>query len=204
MIIDDSVNSISASTIIEKIIDNSKISLVLTLLGFSLLDSQDISITCKEHDQSCKIFSFILAVVQATRYCRNCKVCICTDCALENHLEHIADAKIKLSEILGSNGKEEWKELHGKLDTSIKTSNYGKKMLENLSSSTNQIEIFVKDISNSVNSLKGKLDSFSDSVNEYKIAMITEIQNNQKSFIDNINYNGLEKGNFNLLLKSFR
>ena len=58
MIIDDSVNSTNASTIIEKIIDDSKIPLVNKLIGFSLLDSQDTSITCKEHDQICKIFSF--------------------------------------------------------------------------------------------------------------------------------------------------
>lgn len=76
-------------------------------------------------------------------------------------------------------------------------------MLENLSTSTNQIEIFVKEILDSVNSLRGKLDSFADSVSQYRNVVNAEIQMSHKIFSDNINYNALEKSKISFKFNLF-
>lgn len=130
---------------------------------------------CEEHDISSKSSLFIilisLARTQATRFCKLCNICICNDCAIENHHEHIAEAKLRLCDVFGLKGKEEWKAFHIKLDTSIKSTNYSKKLFENVSSNNTKTENFVMEINNSVDSIRGKLGSILDSLNDYKNQM---------------------------------
>jgi hypothetical protein len=95
-------------------------------------------------------------------------MCICNDCAIENHFEHIAEAKFKLEEIFGVRGKEDWKALHIKIDNSIQNSPFGRMINDNLSAVSMNTENFVKEINFSVDSIRGKLDSFTDYLNKYK------------------------------------
>jgi hypothetical protein len=128
-----------------------------------------------------------------------CNLCICNDCTIENHHDHIAEARFKLSDLIGLKGKEEWKAFQLTLDNSIKNTHFGKKLYENLYSHSGKMESFAKEINFSVDSIRGKLSSILDSLNNYKSVFNSYIEENLHSNNSNSFFNQLEQSKFFLI-----
>jgi hypothetical protein len=110
------------------------------------------------------------------------------------------DAKLKLSELLGMNGKEELKAFQNQIDNSVKSTVYGKKIYDNFESKIVNTESFVKHINNQVDSVRGKLGSLLDSIKEYRTEMNLRIQEEAQICSQNVYYSRLMQSKLIILI----
>jgi len=109
-------------------------------------------------------------------------MCVCNDCAIENHYEHIAEVKYKLTDILGTGGKESWKILKNEIENNIEKSPFGRMISENLTEVNKEAKKFINKIEFSVDSIKGKLDSLNEYMKELnKFTKITFYESKYES-----------------------
>jgi hypothetical protein len=110
------------------------------------------------------------------------------------------DAKLKLSELLGMNGKEELKAFQNQIDNSVNSTLYGKKINDNFESKIVNTESFVKNIDNQVDSVRGKLGSLLDSIKEYRTKMNLRIQEEAQICSQNVYYSRLMQSKLIILI----
>jgi hypothetical protein len=70
---------------------------------------------CQGHHPYEGMLLFILAQVDAHRFCRRCTILLCFDCLLEKHSDHIEEAKWKIVDVLDW-GKSEFKNFQTKVN----------------------------------------------------------------------------------------
>jgi hypothetical protein len=129
-------------------------------------------------------------------------MCICNDCAIENHYEHIAEAKFKLADILGLGGKESWKILKNEIESNIEKSPIGRAISDNLTAINKETRNFINKIEFSVDSIKGKLDSINELIKEYND--FTKISFNETRYkLTSSSLKELYESKYHLLIATF-
>lgn len=148
---------------------------------------RDIDISCDDHRKNQN------ANAIAIRFCKKCKVLCCDECIIDYHIDHIHEAKMKITEYFSIKRKE--------LED-IKKTNYAhiqhKKFLEEVDEKKDQLikkanNFFIRK-SNEIDNIKAKLDTIKEEQKQIKEKTITNI----KTFFVEECYNRMERPLTNL------